>query len=156
MAETGVQYAGFYLSLSQKLINLTGDTWKFKLLTNGYTPNTTGPGLTGGHQFVSDLGANEITGAGYTAGGITLAGLALTWNGISNQWNWTTTTTPQWTDATFTAYYGVVYDATPTNPDAQPLATLINFGGAKSPSGGVFTVNWPLTGIAYQNILAAA
>lgn len=152
MSETGVQYAKFYLSQSQKLVNLTGDTWKFMLVGSGYTPDTSGTG----HQFKSDLGANEITGTGYTAGGITLDGLELTWDSIIGQWNWTTTTTPQWTSAVFTAYYGVVYDATPGTDATRPLATLINFGGAKSPAAGSFTVNWPSTGIAYQNILAAA
>lgn len=152
MAETNVQYANFYISQSTKLCNLTADTWKIMLLTNGYTPDTSNTG----HQFKSDLGANEVSGTGYTAGGITLAGLALTWNPLANQWIWTTTTTPQWSSAVFSAYYGVVYDDTPSTDATRPLATLINFGGAKSPSAGVFTLNWPLTGIAYQNILAAA
>jgi hypothetical protein len=155
VAETNVQYANFYISQSTKLCNLLTDTWKIMLLGNGYTPNT-GPTDLGGHQFVSDLGANEITGTGYTAGGITLAGLALIWNPVANQWLWTTTTTPSWTGAAFSAYYGVVYDDTPSTAATRPLATLVNFGGVKSPSAGTFTLNWPLTGIAYQNILAAA
>lgn len=154
--ETAAQYANFYLSQSMKLCNLLADTWNIKLLGSGYTPNTSASGLYGGHQFVSDLGDNEISGTGYTTGGLTLEGLQLVWNPLSNQWLWTTTTTPQWTSSTFTAYYGVVYDATPSEPSEQVLATLINFGGVKSPAGGVFTINWPLTGIAYQNILAAA
>jgi hypothetical protein len=122
------------------------------LLGNGYTPNTSGTG----HQFKSDLGANEISGAGYTAGGIALGGLALSWDPVFGRWIWTTTTTPEWTSASFTAYYGVVYDDTPSTAATKPLATLINFGGAKSPSADVFVLNWPLTGLAYQNILAAA
>jgi hypothetical protein len=153
MAETAVQYANFYKSAAHQLCNLTGDTWKFMLLSNDYIPNTSG---IGGHQFKSDLGANEISGTGYTAGGITLAGLALTWDITVGRWLWTTTTTPQWNSAVFTAYYGVVYDSTPSTDATRPLATLINFGGGKSPAAGNFTVNWPLTGIAYQNILAAA
>lgn len=152
MAETNVQYAKFYLSLASKLVNLTSDTWKFMLLTNGYTPDTSGTG----HQFKSDLGAHEITGTGYSAGGITLAGLALTWDGTNGRWLWTTTTTPQWTGASFSAYYGAVVDTTPSTDATRPVATLINFGGAKSPSDGTFTVNWPLTGIAYNSILPAA
>lgn len=152
MAETSVQYAKFYVSQSSKLCHLTTDTWKLMLLTNGYTPDTSGTG----HQFKSDLGANEVSGAGYTAGGITLGGLALTWDAIYGRWLWTTTTTPEWTGASFTAYYGVVYDATPSTDATRPLATLINFGGAKSPSANVFVINFPLTGVAYHNVLAAA
>lgn len=152
MAETAVSYALFFKSLALETINLTGDTWKIMLLGNGYTPNTSGTG----HQYKSDLGANEITGTGYTAGGITLAGLALTWDNTNGRWVWSSTTTPQWTSATFTAYYAAVYDSTPGSDATRPLATLINFGGAKSPSAGNFTINWPATGIAYANILAAA
>lgn len=152
MSETGVQYAKFYLSQSHKLCDLTADTWKLMLLTNAYVPDTSGTG----HQFKSDLGAHEVSGSGYTAGGIALSGLALTWDAIFGRWLWTTTTTPQWNSASFTAYYGVVYDSTPSTDATRPLATLINFGGAKSPSANVFVINFPLTGIAYQNILAAA
>lgn len=152
MAETNVQYAKFYVSLASKLVNLTADTWKIMLLTNGYTPDTSNTG----HQFKSDLGANEVSGTGYTAGGITLAGLALIWDPTASRWLWTTTTTPQWTGAVFTAYYGAVVDTTPSTDATRPLGTLINFGGAKSPSDGNFTINWPLTGIAYNKVLAPA
>lgn len=152
MAETAAQYAKLYKSLASKQCSLTADTWKLLLLSNTYVPDLSGTG----HQFKSDLGSSEITGAGYTAGGITLAGLALTWNGLINQWTWTTTTTPQWSSAVFTAYYGVVYDSTPSTDATRPLATLINFGGAKSPSAGNFTVNFPATGILFHNVLAPA
>jgi hypothetical protein len=152
VAETAVQYAKFYLSQSSKLCHLTSDTWKIMLLKNTYVPDTSGTG----HQFKSDLGANEITGAGYTAGGITLAGLALTWDPTVGRWLWTTTTTPEWTGASFTAYYAAVYDSTPSTDATRPLATLINFGGAKSPSANIFLINWPITGVAYQVIAPAA
>lgn len=152
MAETAVAYAKFFKSVANKEVNLTSDTWKILLLSNSYTPDTSGTG----HQYKSDLGANEITGTGYTAGGITLASLTLTWDGTNGRWVWASTTTPQWTSATFSAYYAAVYDSTPSTDATRNLATLINFGGVKSPSAGNFTINWPATGIAYCNILAAA
>lgn len=43
---------------------LSADTYKTMLLTDAYTPSNT-------HTRRSDVEANEITGTGYTAGGIT-------------------------------------------------------------------------------------
>lgn len=45
-------------------INISTDTYKTMLLTDAYTPLKT-------HQRRSDVEANEISGSGYTSGGIT-------------------------------------------------------------------------------------
>lgn len=150
MAETAFTYAKFFKSLTNKEVNLTADTFKVMLLGNGYTPSQTL------HQYKSDLGVNEISGMGYAADGIVLAGMALTWDSINSRWVITTTTTPQWTSATFSAYYGVVYDSSPSTDATRPLLTCIDFGGPKAPSAGNFTIHWPTTGIAYTNVLSPA
>jgi len=150
MGETAFQYAKFYKSALNKEVTIPGDTLKLMLVDNNYVPDQTN------HQYKSDCAAHEITGQGYTAGGITLAGTALVWDPLNSRWLVQTTTTPQWTNAIFTAYFGVVYDDTPSLPTAKVLLSCINFGGGKSPADGNFTVNWPATGVIYQKILPAA
>jgi len=48
-------------------VNLTTLTLKAMVVTSGYTPNQNT------HDFRDDLGATEVSGTGYTAGGNTLA-----------------------------------------------------------------------------------
>lgn len=49
-------------------INFLADTIKYALLTSAYTPNYETD------EFFSVIDADEVVGAGYTAGGVTLAG----------------------------------------------------------------------------------
>src|SRR5579875_3170964 len=71
-------------------------------------------------QFWSTPQAYEISGTGYTA---------------------------QWSNATFSAYKAVLYDAQPGSAATDPLIGWVDFGGVQSPSNGVFAVNWAAAGI---------
>lgn len=57
------------------VVNLTSLTVKCMLVTSGYTPNQNT------HDFRDDLGATEVSGSNYTAGGKTLANVAVTMDG---------------------------------------------------------------------------
>jgi hypothetical protein len=59
-------------------VNLTSLTLKMMLVTSSYTPNQNT------HDFRDDLGANEVTGTGYTAGGNTLATVTSNLDGAGN------------------------------------------------------------------------
>lgn len=59
-------------------VDLAGVTLKVMLVTAGYTVNQNT------HDFVNDLGATEVTGTNYTAGGKTLANVAVTMDGSGN------------------------------------------------------------------------
>lgn len=102
MAITASLYGGFVKSLGNKQMNMNSDTFKVMLLGPSYTPSDT-------HQYQSDLGANEITGTGYTAGGATLSSVTFTYTpAIGNPTG--LAPTPSTTGGTFAAgtYYWVV------------------------------------------------
>jgi|ERR1700733_1317548 len=60
--------------------NFASDTLKFMLLTSSYTPSQDNDGV------YSDISANEVSGTGYTAGGVTLSGVTVT-KTLANSWS---------------------------------------------------------------------
>lgn len=118
--------------------NAVGDTYKVKLLTAATFDAT--------HTTLAATGGTEATtGTGYTAGGATLAGVAVT----------TTTTN----DATFDANdvtwsasggaieaaYGIIYNDTDTD---DPPVAFIDFDGTESAGDGTdFKIVWNASGI---------
>lgn len=113
--------------------DLTGDTIKVMLVTSGYTPLAT-------HEFRSSV-TNEVVGAGYTAGGATLASKTLTG---------TTTVTFDAADVnwigTITARGAVLYHDT-GNAATDRLITYIDFGSDQISVNGNFTIQWNALGI---------
>lgn len=126
-------YDRFKANLFNKIVDLEADTVKVMLLNNSHS-------FTSTNNVIGDVSANEISGTGYTAGGATLAGKAVT-QGATTKWD---ATDVQWTTATFTAYHAVIYDDTVATDD---LICSIDFGGAKSVSAGTFKIQWHVNGI---------
>lgn len=133
---------GQYGTTAGRRINWTGDTIKVTLHTVTYVP------AQDTNTFQSDV-TNEITGTGYTAGGVTLAGKAVT------------LTTPDvilsasnavWTTATFTARRAVVADTTPGTAATNPLVSYVDFGADQSVSAGTFTIAWAADGVAKHTV----
>ena len=129
MADSGI-YNIFKANLMNKEVDLDADTIKVAL-------------YDGTHAFTASdtvyTTSNEITGAGYTAGGATLANTTV---------SGTTTVAfdaddAAWSDATFTAYGAVIYDTSVSNN----LICTIDFGGAKTVADGTFTIQWDASGI---------
>jgi hypothetical protein len=116
-----------------KEVDLEGDTIKVMLLDDSHS-------FTATHNQKSEIVANEITGTGYTAGGVALASKAVT-QAATTKWDATDT---EWTSASFTAYHAVIYDDTLTNDD---LICSIDFGGDQSVVSGTFTIQWDSDGI---------
>src|ERR1700729_24383 len=103
--------------------------------------------LAAGGQWVT---ANEITAAGYTAGGlaITAPSGAKTETFSGNVVTFTSTGAPAWTipSGGITSYGGLVYDN--TIAAAKYVYCWNYFGGAASFAGaGTFTINWNASGI---------
>lgn len=147
MAETMFVYSNFFRSLCNKEVNLTADNFKMMLVGAGYSPDQAT------HQYKSSV-SSEITGTGYTAGGLLLPSkLTLTLAG--GRWS-IKGPNLSWPNATFSARYGIVYDDTPATDATKPLLVCADFGEVKSPSAGAFSVTWNTDGIAYADILAAA
>jgi len=116
-----------------KIVDLEADTIKVMLLNNSHA-------FTATHNVIGDVSANEVSGTGYTAGGATLAGKAVT-QAATTKWDATDTT---WASSTITAYHAVIYDDTVATDD---LIASIDFGAAKSSSAGNFTIQWHADGI---------
>jgi hypothetical protein len=92
-------YASAVSQAFQKNINLLSDTLKVALLGSSYTPNL------GTHVHWSDVSASEITGTGYSAGGMTLSSPSLTVT-VANSWGMA------WAPSTLFGYGNIVRPST--------------------------------------------
>ena len=138
MAVAAHYYDNYWLSLNAAKINLLSDTIKLMLLSSAYVPNR------GTHTYKSDVVGSEITGTGYTAGGLIIASM-----NISIAANVVTITgaNASWPAATFATAFGALYDSTPASDATRPLIGYVDFGGVQSPSAGTFGVTWNASGI---------
>lgn len=83
--------------------------------------------------------SGEVSGTGYTAGGIVLVPTAPASSGVIAYESFADA---QWTGASFTANGALIYNATQGNRAVAILA----FGGNKTPVGGTFTVQFSVNG----------
>lgn len=126
-------YNRFRYNLAKKLLDWSTDTVKVILMNNSHS-------FTATNDVNTDVNTNELTTTGgYTVGGVTITtptvtqatAVKLDGDDVS------------WTSATFTAYHAVLVDTTVSNN----LIGSIDFGGAKTVSGGTFTIQWNAAGI---------
>ncbi len=71
-------YGQFIQQSFNKEIDWDSDTIKVALLTNSYTPDQDA------HNYFDDVVAYEVTGTGYTSGGITLTNKTNTYTSATN------------------------------------------------------------------------
>lgn len=140
MAVTAYQYGSVLLKAFNKEIDFDSDQIKVALLTSAYTPNQDS------HDYFDDVSAAEVTGTGYTAGGATLTGKSMSYDGSTNKTKLTGATV-QWPASTITARYAVLYDATQGAASAQALLGYIDFGANQSTSNTTFEIVWNAAGI---------
>lgn len=133
-------YGQFIQQSFNKEIDWDSDTIKVALLNNTYTPDQDA------HNYYDDVVAYEVTGTGYTAGGLTLANKTNTYNSATNVIVLDADDVT-WASSTITARYAVVYDATPATNATRPLIGYVDFGSDQSSSNGNFTITWDSTGI---------
>jgi hypothetical protein len=128
-------YTKLTLSMGTALIDFTSDTFKVMLLS-AYTVGSTQDTA----QFVADVKAvaTETSGAGYTAGGVTLASPTFTETG--HVYKFTTATNPSWATSTISAAYALFYDSSPGSDAANPVLCYWDLGGTSSTSGTTFTL----------------
>jgi len=124
-------YNRFKANLMNKVVDLEADTIKVALYNNSHSFTATDTDYTTDNELA--------TAGGYTQGGVTLAGKAVT-EAATTKWD---ATDSAWTGATFTAYHAVIYDSTAGND----LICSIDFGGAKTVAAGTFTIQWDADGI---------
>lgn len=140
MSVTAKLYGLFIKSILNQEVDINTDTLKTMLCSSAYVPNQDT------HQYKSSV-TNEITGAGYTAGGVGLTDVTVVYDASTHKLTFDADDA-QWTNATFTARYAVIYDATPAGDSQRCLIGYVDFGADISVSAGAFTVSWASTGIA--------
>ncbi|KAB7755189.1 hypothetical protein [Mycolicibacterium mucogenicum] len=142
MAITAGMYGKFGLSLANKEINLNTDTFKFLLTTNAYTIDKDA------HQYLSSI-TNEVVGTGYTAGGVTLSPLTVTYDAANDRVKWVGSN-PAWNPLTVTgARRGVFYDDTAPN---KPLVSWVDLGQDYNLTAANFSIPWDALGTGYINL----
>jgi hypothetical protein len=110
-------------------------TIKVALLSSSYTANLDT------HAHFSDVSANEVTGAGYTAGGNTLTGVTVSYDSTARTATLNASSTT-WSALTATVHYAVVYVAT-GNPTTSSLLGLLDFGIDRTYNGEPFELSFP-------------
>ncbi len=119
-------------SFKQELLSMTphtaADVYKIALYTDAaatLSKSTTAYTATG-----------EVSGAGYTAGGMALSGFSVTLDGDTAILDWTTD--PVWNTATITADTALIYNSSRANK----AVAVVKFTSASS-TGAAFTVQLP-------------
>ena len=104
-----------------------GDTFKIALFTSSASLDATTTAYST---------SNEVSGAGYSAGGNTLTRIDPATSGTTAFTDFANTT---WSSATITARGAVIYYST----DSDKAVAVLEFGSDKSSSSGDFTIQFP-------------
>lgn len=131
-------YGSFPAKLANAEIDWDTHTIKVALCTSTYVPDQDV------HDYFNDI-TGQVTGTGYTAGGLTLASKTVVYDGATN----TTTfdaADSTWTGSTITARYAVIYRDTGVT-STSPLIAYVDFGTDVVSTGGDFTIRWNTSGI---------
>jgi hypothetical protein len=139
VAVTSKVYGLSMSSMLNKEINFLTDTVKAMLCTSTYVPNQDT------HRYKSDV-TNEVTGTGYTAGGVTLTTKTAVYSGASNTLT-LDSDDPSWSASSLTARFIVFYVSTGTDA-TSPLIAYADFGADATTVAATFTYQLPATGIA--------
>lgn len=137
-----VIFNSFKKKIMDGSIDLDTDTIKVALVTSSYTPDQDA------HDFFDDV-TNEVSGTGYSAGGMALSNKAVTADNTDNEGVFDADDAT-WGSSTITARGAVIYKFTGT-PSTSPLIAYIDFGADKSSSNGNFTLQWNAEGILNLN-----
>ena len=106
-----------------------GNTLKIALYTSSATLGAT----TSAYSTT-----NEVSGTGYTAGGVTLSSQAVAYDS-SNNVAYFDAADPSWSSATITARGALIYNNTKSNASIA----VLDFGSDFSSSNGTFQVQFP-------------
>lgn len=137
-------YGPLILSAFNKQVDFDSDTVKCLLTTSAYTPNQDT------HQYRSSV-TNEVTGTGYTAGGVTLTGKTIAYNASTN----TVTLdadNPLWTGVTIAEIRFAVFYVDTGSSATSPLVCYMDFEANLAPTAQNFTVTLASTGIATATV----
>ncbi len=123
-----VVYDSFLSEIATGVIDLSADTIKALLVTSLYVPDKDA------HTKRSDI-TNEVTGTGYTAGGVTLANKAVDDGRF-------TADNPTWATSTITARAAVLYKSHGGASSADELIGYVDLGGDMTSYQDEFTIRF--------------
>jgi len=126
-----------YGATAANRVDWVTDTIKVALVGAAYVPNQDT------HDYWDDVVANEVTGAGYTAGGVTLATKTVNYDAATNVASLRAATSA-WTNLTATTSYAVIYKSTGVN-GTSVLIGYVDLGGSQSVVGADFSLVWDTT-----------
>ena len=130
----GEHFLGQYGTTAARRIDFAGDTIKCALTLSAHTPNQDT------HNFFDDL-TNELSGTGYTAGGVTLAGKGLSYDGTSNELRFDFDD-PAWgPGATLSDIKNAHLYKDTGSAATSPLIAYTIFASAQAVSNGTFTID---------------
>jgi len=140
MAVTAFWYGpaqeGTYGATAARRVDWVTDTIKVMLTTATYAPDQDL------HDFKDDV-TNEITGTGYTAGGVTLGTKSVVYTTGTNTVSLRAADSV-WASASFTARRAVVYKDTGAAA-TSPVLGWVDFGADETVAAGTFTIDWDAT-----------
>ena len=134
-------YDSFFDDVFKGNITVSGDTFFMMLVTSAYTPLQ----ATDTKQINV---SGEVVGPGYTTSGLQVTA-TISKNTGSNQ-NIISFSSPSWSNASITAYAGVIYDKKGAVPANNPLVAYAYFGGNVTSTSGTFTAT-EVSGLTVQN-----
>jgi hypothetical protein len=134
MAITMLWYGNGVLKVANQSVNWASDSIKIALLTSSYSFDQDN------HTHFGDVSTYEISGPGYTAGGLTIGTKSITYDGPTNETRFLGDDVT-WTGATFSCRYAAVYDDTPAT-GSKWLLGLIDFGATVSVASSAFPVSF--------------
>jgi hypothetical protein len=120
-------------------VDWINDTIVCQLHTSTYVPNQDTD------EFQSDL-TNEVSGTGYTTGGVTLGSKTATYTGGTNTIA-LDAADATWASSTITARVAVVIDTQSGSSSTNPLILYQLSSVDVSTTSGTFTVQWSASGL---------
>ncbi len=132
-------YNSFKRDIMNGSIDIDTDTINVMLVTSTYTVDIDA------HTKRSDI-TNEVVGAGYTAGGVALAGKTATVDNTGDKGVFAASNT-SWAAATITARAAVLYKSRGGAASADELIGYVDFNGNITSTAGTFLITWNASGI---------
>jgi hypothetical protein len=108
-----------------------GDVFKIALYTEAANINVTTSQYTA---------TGEISGTGYTAGGLTLTNIAPSEYNLAGVCSFQTAT---WAGASFSARGALIYNTTPAHTYTNPVCLVLDFGTTRFAVNNSFSVQFP-------------
>jgi hypothetical protein len=130
MAITQAMCTSFKADVLNKEQDLDADTLKIALYTSSATLDATTTAYSA---------TNEVSGTGYSAGGVTLTSTTVATTGTTAYFD---ADDPEWTSASFTARGALIYNST----NADKAIAVLDFGGDFTVSSGTFRIVFPAAG----------